>query len=315
MEGSTPSHLRATVDGVPQFRAAGDVGVVGPQGGAERFHGRAAGPGGQVGDDLGVPGQPGPPGRQLTLRPHPDRPEHGDPGPGGGVVVPVGQIDIEVGVAVLDPFPDRVGHPRRQGVQVGLVGGGPVQVGARRQRQRRRHRSRRRPGSPASAGSAGRSVRGVWWCQLREWVAGGVGVVVPRLVTSGGGHRLVVGRGGQREQRGEVGGLPPRELLGDEPQARAPGRAASRRRSTRNEPATGPGVDIARRPPGVDPGERRRRRRNARAGPRSCSTIADSALSRPGRRERRSGEIRVTCGAGTSPETGVWLWRRAPTGG
>src|SRR5664279_2345799 len=47
-----------TVNGVPQFRAAGDVWFAGPQGGAERFHGRAAGPGGQVGDDLGVPGQP-----------------------------------------------------------------------------------------------------------------------------------------------------------------------------------------------------------------------------------------------------------------
>jgi len=89
---------------------------------------------------------------------------------------------------------------------------------------------------------------------LREGATGGVGVVVPRLVTSGGGHRLVVGRGGQREERGEVGGLPPRELLGDEPHA-------ERRQVQRPVPvhphhqsATGACVDV----PvfaGVDPGE------------------------------------------------------------
>ena len=40
------------------LEAVPGLAVVRPEGGAEGFHGGAAGPGGQVGDDLGVPGQP-----------------------------------------------------------------------------------------------------------------------------------------------------------------------------------------------------------------------------------------------------------------
>ena len=74
------------------------------------------------------------------------------------------------------------------------------------------------------------------------------------MVTSGGGHRLVVGRGGQREERGEVGGLPPRQLLRDEPQAERRDVQRPVPVHPHHEPATGAGVDV-RVAAGVDPGE------------------------------------------------------------